>query len=112
MKLYHQTKATMSGFCLFYGSSHAQCISMFGAALSSLSPPSPVAVVPLLLFDKLRLMLHGSSEVRFVPALPDGSAIEIVLSISNSPQAFGDAVQFSFDSVELETSLAKLSLEC
>jgi len=56
-------------------------------------------------------MLHGSSEIRFVPASPDGSAIEVILSISNSPQAFGDAVQFLFDSVKLETSLAKLSLE-
>lgn len=111
MKLYHQTQATMSGFCLFYGSAHAQCISMMGAALSSLSPPSPVAIAPLLPFDKLRLMLHGSSAIKFVP-VSDGPAIEVLLSISNSPQAFGDAVQFSFDSVILESSLARLSLEC
>lgn len=111
MKLYHQTQATMSGFCLFYGSSHAQCISMLGAALSSLSPPSPVAVAPILPFDKLRLMLHGSSEIKFVP-VSDGPAIEVLLSISNSPQAFGDAVQFSFDSVKLECSLAKMSFGC
>jgi hypothetical protein len=111
MKLYHQTKATMSGFCLFYGSAHAQCISMLGAALSSLSPPSPAAIAPVLPFDKLRLMIHGSSEIKFLP-VSDGPAIEVLLSISNSPQAFGDAVQFSFDSVKLESSLAKLSLEC
>jgi hypothetical protein len=111
MKLYHQTQATVSGVCLFYGSSHAQCLSVMGAALSSLSPPSPVAVSPLLPFDKLRLMVHGSSAIKFVSAAANQPAIEFLLSISHSPQTFGDAVQFSFDSLTLETSLARLSLE-
>lgn len=112
MKLYHQTQAKMSGFCFFYGSAHAQCISMMGAALSSLAPPSPIAITPLLPFDKLRLMLHGTSEIQFIPAVADGPAIEMLLSISKSPQAFGDAVQFLFNGVKLETSLSKFALEC